>query len=151
MCRARSSLELSDVSTSIASLSLPSTNTAPNVHGTDSEGSAVHKTSQYMDSTPRNQTHTYNKSVPHNSLNTSHFLILRAPHLRHGYLTTHSHTDSYPPQNRTQTETPSTSVHNRCLKLVLGELDRGGDVCAGILRKRKMWRKSAIRDEMPEL
>lgn len=134
MCRARSSLELSDVSTSIASLSLPSTNTAPNAHGTDSEGSAVHKTSRYMDSTPRNQTHTYNKSVLHNSLNTSHFLILRAPHLRQGHLTTYSHTDSYPPQNRTLKETPSTSVHNRCLKLVLGEVDRGGDVCAAILK-----------------
>lgn len=150
MCRARSSLELSDMNTSIASLSLPSTNTAPMC--TEQILKAVLSTKHPNTWTVRSGiTHIYNKSVLHNSLNTSHFLILRAPHLRHGYLTAHSHTDSYPPQNRTQTETPSTSVHNRCLKLVLGELDRGGDVCAGILRKRKMWRKSAIRDEMPEL
>ena len=36
--------------------------------------------------------------VAHNSLYTSHFLILRAPHLQHGHSTSSSHTYRYAPQ-----------------------------------------------------
>ena len=41
---------------------------------------------------------TPSKSVAHNSLYTSNFLILHAPHLQHGHSTTISHRDSYAPQ-----------------------------------------------------
>ena len=51
-------------------------------------------------STHQTPTNTYhpNSLVAHNSLYTSHFLTLRAPHLQHGHSASGSHTDSYAPQ-----------------------------------------------------
>lgn len=43
-------------------------------------------------------THHPDFPVAHNSLYTSHFLILRAPHLQHGHSTSSSHTYRYAPQ-----------------------------------------------------
>ena len=53
-----------------------------------------------LQSTHRIPTNTYHPDFPvaHNSLYTSHFLILRAPHLQHGHSTSSSHTYSYAPQ-----------------------------------------------------
>ena len=59
-------------------------------------------------------THHPNFPVAHNSLYTSHFLILRAPHLQHGHSTSSSHTHIV-------TRHHPQPIHNQRLKCVLVE------------------------------
>ena len=51
--------------------------------------------------------------MEHNSLYTSHFLILLAPHLQQGYSATPSHTDSYSPQTYPEQQRPNSQPQKR--------------------------------------
>ena len=60
----------------------------------------IYLNTQQLQSTHQIPTNTNHPDFPvaHNSLYTSHFLILRAPHLQHGHSTSSSHTYRYAPQ-----------------------------------------------------